>query len=81
MADTGQLRQTVATYNENGALYAVLGLLTGLAAWEVPILSLVAIACGRGLLSGDSHRLLGAFVLGLGGLALLRLLWMMAVPL
>jgi len=82
MTDTRQLRQTVAAYNENGGLYAALGVATAFAAWVVPILSLVAIVCGRKLLSGESHRLLGAFVVGLGGLALLRLLWMMAaVPL
>lgn len=85
MTDTQGLRRTLAAYNENGELYVVVGLVTGVAAYSVPILSLVAIVCGHRLLTGDNfrlvHRLVGALIGGLGVIALLRLLWMMATVL
>jgi hypothetical protein len=81
MADTQQLRQTLAAYNEEGQLYLGVGIVTAVAAWVVPVLSVVAIFCGHRLLSGGHHRLAGAAIAGFGTMALLRLLLMMTAVL
>ncbi|MFT4944443.1 MAG: hypothetical protein ACI9K3_000375 [Halovenus sp.] len=77
MADTRQLRQTLAAYNEEGQLYIVVGGLAAIVGWLVPLLSAVAILCGHKLLSGDRHRLVGAAIMGFGVLAFFRLVLMM----
>jgi hypothetical protein len=81
MADTRQLRQTLAAYNEEGQLYIVVGGLAAVVGWFVPLLSVVAVLCGHRLLSGERHRLVGATIMGFGVLALLDVLLRMAAVL
>ena len=76
-----RLRHTLAAHNEEGELYLIAGTVTALAGWVVPVLSLVAVGCGYRLFSGDRHRLAGTAIGVLGGLALARLLLMMAAVL
>jgi hypothetical protein len=73
-----RLRRKLAAYNEEDELYLLFGIVTALAGWVVPILSVVAVGCGYRLFTGDRHRLAGTAIGVLGGLALLRLLLMMA---
>ena len=81
MRDTHQLRQRVAAYNEQGQLYIGFGGVAAVVGWAVPVLSVVAIVCGHGLLSGDHHRLVGAAITGFGVLAFGRLVLMMLAAL
>lgn len=82
MNRTRELRNRLAHHNEEGQLYVLLGVVSALVGWIlVPILGLVAVACGYKLLVGDHYRLIGALVAVVGVVTLLDLLLMMATVL
>lgn len=68
VSDASQSASTLASWNEDGQLYLVVGIATSLLSWlYLPLAGLLSVYCGYGLWSQHDRSVAGGAVAAVGG--------------